>query len=85
MGGLQASRSRHRPERTPYVRRVELGPVSSGEHQIVVHPPLPHPNPLAELMVSVLAERVDAQRRQLQGSLGLFRFVSPLARTERHS
>jgi hypothetical protein len=51
---LQAGRSRHGPERTPHIRRVELRAVPSGEHEIVVHPPLPHPNSLTQLAVSVL-------------------------------
>jgi hypothetical protein len=83
--GLQSGCSRHGPEGTPHIGRVELGAVPSGEHQIVVHPPLPHPNPLAQLALSVFAERVDAERRQVQGSAGSLVFVSPPARTDRYS
>jgi hypothetical protein len=38
-----------------------------------VNPPLPHPNPVGKLALSVFAERVDAERRQLQGSAGWLR------------
>jgi len=82
---LQSGCSRQGPEGTPHIGRVELGAVASGEHQIVVNPPLPHPNPLAQLALSVFAERVDAERRQVQGSAGSLVFVSPPARTDRHS
>jgi hypothetical protein len=56
----KASRSRHRPERTPHIRRVELRAVASGEYKIVVNPPLPHPSSLGELAAPMLAQRVDA-------------------------
>ena len=72
----EASRSgfsRHGPEGTPQIGRLELGAVSSGEHQIVINPPLSHPNPLGQLALSVFPERVDAERRQLQGSAGSLR------------
>jgi hypothetical protein len=65
--------ARHGPEGTPHIGRVELGAVSSGEHEIVVNPSLPHPNPLGQLGLSVFAERVDAERGQLQGSAGSLR------------
>src|SRR4029453_12943067 len=56
---------------------IRLGAVSTGEHQIVVNPPLPHPNPLGKLAFSVFAERVDAERRQLQGSSGSLSLFLP--------
>jgi hypothetical protein len=56
---------RHSWERTPHIRRVELGVALTGERRIVVHPLLAEPNPLGELAASMLAKRVDAERRQL--------------------
>jgi hypothetical protein len=70
---LQSGCSRNGPEGTPHIGRVELGAVSSGEHQIVVNPLLSHTNPLGDLALSVFAERVDSERRQLQGSAGSLR------------
>ena len=52
---LQSGCSRNGPEGTPHIGRVELGAVSTGEHQIVVNPPLAHPNSLSQLVVSVFA------------------------------
>jgi hypothetical protein len=45
------------PEGTPHVARVEFRAVSSGEHQNVVNPPLPHPNPLGQLALLIGASR----------------------------
>jgi hypothetical protein len=64
-GSLRVGVDRHSPERTPHIRRVELGAAPTGEHQIVVHPLLADPNPLGELAASMLAKRVDAERRPL--------------------
>jgi hypothetical protein len=63
-GSLRVGVDRHSPERTPHIRRVELGAAPTGEHQIVVHPLLANPNPLGEL-AAMLAKRVDAERQQL--------------------
>ena len=42
-GSLRVGVDRHSPERTPHIRRVELGVALTGEHQIVVHPLLADP------------------------------------------
>ena len=64
-GSLRFDVDRHSLERTPHVRRVELGAAPTGERRIVVHPLLADPNPLGELAASVLAKCVDADRRPL--------------------